>query len=55
MDLAMAADAALVFGEDSDLRALSPCQGRIPVLPAREFVAREFVARTLRSRWRRSH
>jgi predicted nucleic acid-binding protein len=44
MDLAVAADAALVVSEDSDLTTVSPWHGRIPILRPSEF-----VARTLRS------
>jgi predicted nucleic acid-binding protein len=48
MDLAVAADSALVVSDDSDLTALSPWHARIPVLRPREFVARTLHSRRFR-------
>ncbi|MDR1187789.1 MAG: hypothetical protein LBK95_10110 [Bifidobacteriaceae bacterium] len=48
MDLAVATDAALVVSDDSDLTALSPWHGPIPILRPREFVAH--ALRTRRTR-----
>jgi len=45
IDLAVAVDAILVVSEDTDLTALSPWQGRIPILRPREFVLRTLQAR----------